>query len=1210
MHRLLLRQLRRSMGLTSEEAVESLLAEVDQLPDQTLSAESVQALHGLKTLLNRVEQTYEQNERDLNLRNRSLHLSSDELSHANEQLRHEKVRQDTVLAALRETANHLLEADQQPMLGEDEASLEQLSELMSRLAVERSEFQRHLERQKFALDEHAIVSITDTQGTILYANDRFCQISGYERDEILGKNHRLVNSGLHDKRFFEQMWQTIGQGEVWNGEVCNKAKNGDRYWVSATIVPFLNDQGEPVQYIAIRTDITQQKELETEIDESRRFLQNISDNMGEGVFALDTQGCCTFLNPEAEWLLGWNQQELASRSFHDAVHFQNSEGLPVSESECPANQSVLAGEAYRSDEDIFTRRDGSTFPVNIAVVPIREGGTITGAVGVFQDITESKQIQSQLKQSEERLQIALDASNTGFWDWDPQQDRAFFSDQWLSMVGLAQGELLNNSTGWLGLMHEEDLPHVERELQAHLQGQRKDYEVEFRMRHKQGHWVWILSAGRVIERDEDKRPLRMAGIHKDISDRKRVEDELKQAMLDAESANRSKSEFLANMSHEIRTPMNGVVGMLELLANTELTEEQHSHMRTARNSAESLLTIINDILDFSKIEAGKLELEEIPFDLAELVEDVTSLLAQRVDSEKLELLHNTPPKMPSQLRGDPTRVRQVLVNLVGNAVKFTPEGEVEVRMTIEHHQEQSITINTEVRDTGIGIDDAMRPRLFRMFTQADGSTTRRFGGTGLGLAISKQLVELMGGRVGFSSQVGQGSTFWFRVTYPVVEGASKPTQGVESLKGLRALVVDDNATNRNLLGRYLGGWDVTHLECSSAEQALEKIEDAAKFGLSFDLAILDLLMPGMDGLELAERITHMVSRKQIKPLHMVLLTSAHARREELEKAGVVAALSKPIRQAQLLALLGQVVRGERTVEGHEGRQGNGNMESVFDAHVLLVEDHPINQQVARGMLTGLGCRVEIASDGHEGVRLFARNRYDLVLMDIQMPGMDGYETTNAIRQMERSERWKRTPIVALTANAMEQDRDRCLAADMDDYLSKPINLDRLKTSLSRWLQVLQEGAEVSQGSGEVQAEVAQNPAGTEDPSAGASEQASALAASEWVDQRTLKTLKSSMSVIEGGFEQILDAYLESTPQALESIEAGVLDGDAVRVRGAAHNLKSTSLSLGAHALGEVAKEIELCGKEGKLDDLSALLQKAKALYMQVSKQLELEKQRL
>ncbi|ABK45444.1 multi-sensor hybrid histidine kinase [Magnetococcus marinus MC-1] len=1200
MHRLLLRQLRRSMGLVDESAVDALLQELDALPAEQISPASVKALHGLKTLLQRVEQTYEHNERDLLLRNRSLHLSSEELSDANERLRRETARQEQLLSTLRQTANHLLEADQKPTLGEDEASLEQLSDLMSRLALERSEFRRHLERQKFALDQHAIVSITDTKGVILYANDRFCQISGYTQDEILGQAHNLVNSGYHDSGFFEVMWRTIARGEVWNGEVCNKAKDGRLYWVSATIVPFLDERGKPIQYIAIRTDITRQKALEEKIEDNRRFLQSISDNIGEGVFALDVQGFCTFLNPEAERLLGWTQDELAGRSFHDTVHYQDAEGMPMNEADCPVHDAVDRGVDYRSDEDVFIHRDGGIFPVNISVVPVREDGVVTGAVGVFQNITESKQIQRQLKQSEERLQIALDASNTGFWDWDPLQDRAYFSDQWLSMVGYQQGDILNNSTGWLDLLHGEDLPHVERELEAHLNGQRKNFEVEFRMRHKQGHWVWILSSGRVIERDEEKRALRMAGIHKDISDRKRVEDELKKAMLDAESANRSKSEFLANMSHEIRTPMNGVVGMMELLSNTELTPEQQSHMRTARNSAESLLTIINDILDFSKIEAGKLELEEIAFDLAELVEDVTALLAQRVDSEKLELLHNAPADLPMQVAGDPTRLRQVLVNLVGNAVKFTPEGEVEVRMTVERQDADTVTVLTEVRDTGIGIDEAVRPRLFRMFTQADGSTTRRFGGTGLGLAISKQLVELMGGEVGFSSVMGQGSTFWFRITFPIVAKAQAVAGGVDSLQGLRALVVDDNATNRNLLGRYLSNWGVTHLECASGKQALEKIADAAKFGLSFDLAILDLLMPGMDGLALAERITQMVQDKQIKPLRMVLLTSAHARREELEQAGVVAALSKPIRQAQLRALLGQVMRGERVVGGLVERISQNNMSATFDAAVLLVEDHPINQQVARGMLAGLGCRVEIANDGHEGVRLFARHRYDLVLMDIQMPGMDGYETTDAIRQMERSERWPRTPIVALTANAMEQDRDRCLAADMDDYLSKPISLDRLKAAMSKWLKTIaksEEPEEVLGGAvGQPESPLGAVATGGEDDSV--------------VDLRTLAALKSSMAVIEGGFLQILQSYLQSTPKALESIEQGMIDGDAARVRGAAHNLKSTSLSLGAITLGKVAQEIETRGKEVKLDNMAPLLARAKACYALVAARLEAEQANL
>ena len=793
-----------------------------------------------------------------------------------------------------------------------------------------------------------------------------------------------------------------------------------------------------------------------ELANAKKKLESVLDAATRvSIIATDLQGLITVFNAGAEQMLGYRAEEMVGRRTPSIIHLKSEVeergkeltkifGRPVEGFDVFVEWA--RHHEHEEREWTYVRKDGRHLRVTLAVTAARDAeGHINGFLGVATDITERGLTQEALGASEERFRQAFEFAGTGM-------AIVGLDGRWLrvnkalcEIVGYPANELLQ--TTFQDITHpsdlDADLAHV-REL---IDGVIRFYKMEKRYLHKDGHVVWIRLTASLV-RDAAGAPVHFVSQIEDITVSKKAEKAMLEAKEAAEAATRAKSEFLANMSHEIRTPMNGVIGMTGLLLDTPLNPQQREFAETIRTSGESLLTVINDILDFSKIEAGMLVFEENDFEIQEAVDGTVELLAGQACAKNIELVGMVEPGVAGTLRGDPGRLRQVLTNLVGNAIKFTNSGEVVLRVMPESETAADVTLRFEIRDTGIGIPQEAQERLFRAFVQADGSTTRRFGGTGLGLAISRQLVEKMHGEIGVKSEPGQGANFWFTARF----GRNVVTQaragGEGALVGARVLVVDDNEASRRFLGSQLAKWRLREGCAVGGEEALAMLRQAAADNDPYTLAVIDMNMPGMDGLELARTIK---ADPAISRAHLILLPpfGKSLPREELSSAGIAASRFKPIRPSALYNCLVDVMEAGSAQPDATGKEHSPEVAArpVARRRILIAEDNIVNQRVALAQLQKLGYSADTVANGLEAVEAMRRIRYDIVLMDAQMPEMDGFEATAEIRRGEGDSR--RTYIIAMTANTMTGDREACLAAGMDDYVGKPVRANELEAALLR-----------------------------------------------------------------------------------------------------------------------------------------------------------------
>jgi len=760
----------------------------------------------------------------------------------------------------------------------------------------------------------------------------------------------------------------------------------------------------------------------------------------------------------------------------------------------------------------------------------------------------------QLIEAQARFQRAVSGTQDALFEFDLRSGAIWHSPRLLQMLGYAPDAA---DLDLEALIHPEDAPRRHQAWSDHLQ-HGIHYDIEYRFRTRQGEWLWVRSRA-IAQRDELGNPQFFAGSIHDITESRAAREAMIRATAAAETANTAKSTFLATMSHEIRTPMNGVIGMTGLLLDTSLDRVQREYAETIRASADSLLTILNDILDFSKIEAGKLDIESIELDLSANVDDVGAIMAFQAAAKGIELVVNVRPEVPERVSGDPQRIRQCLLNLVGNAIKFTRSGEVVLDVCLLGRQNGKALVHFEVRDTGIGIAPEALAKLFQPFMQADSSTTRQFGGTGLGLSIVRKLVEMMGGQCGAQSEAGNGSTFWFTLPLEISDAAEERQGAAPAPLGQRVLLVDDNETNRRVLSAQMShaGYSVCLASC--AADALKVLREPGPSPI--DAVILDYQMPDIDGAMLGAQI---MNDKDIPPTRLLLLTSLDRSGDiqRFSNIGFAAYLTKPVRTGELLDCLQKALSREAQ-DWHmrsqpiitRGTLIADDSKRQYRGRVLLVEDNVINQRVARRFLERLGCEVEVVGDGQQAVDTYRPGTYGCIMMDMQMPVMDGLEATRRIRELE-SGGAVRTPIVALTANAMMGQLERCLEAGMDDYLTKPLDVSRLQDVLDRFM--------------------ARSPVTNEDSPPAAVRPASVT---------TPAVLKRLAEITDGDqefAEELIAAFIVGGEETLRDMLAGAADSQALSR--AAHKLKGASDNLHIEKLAKLALDLETRARQSEKSD--------------------------
>ncbi|WP_414661717.1 PAS domain-containing hybrid sensor histidine kinase/response regulator [Horticoccus sp. 23ND18S-11] len=891
-----------------------------------------------------------------------------------------------------------------------------------------------------------------------FASEGIRQIYRVE-PEAVAEDSAVIWDLIHPEDF-DRVADSIHQSAQalarWECEYRTRFADGTVRWLSGTAMPERQEDGS-ILWQGFITDVTDRKVAERTHEESRVLLQSVFSSVDLGVFVVDVTNGGDFrfleVNPAYERLTGLNAVDIRGRTPRELVPL-----VPAEMAECLRASFRRGAESsgpIEYEEPFFVR--GQLVWWLTRLTPLRDSvGNVVRLVGRSLDITERKTIELRFQSLTERLQLATEAAQVGIWDHDLIQKRTVWDNRMHALYGLAPSAFDGTDETWLKCIHADDLSRVERETSEAVDGD-KPFNTSYRIIRPDGEEREIRACAHV-QRNPAGRAIRMVGVNWDVTAERRAQAEIVRARDEAERLNGqlenalgranqlaqeaaaatvAKSEFLANMSHEIRTPLNAVIGMSGLLLGTDLSKEQREFSETIRTSGDGLLGLLNDILDYSKIESGRLDLEHRPFDLRECLESSLDVLAGRAAEKNIDLLCAIDPGVPESIVGDDTRLRQVLVNLLSNAVKFTASGQVFLSVAAVGRDAKGARLRFSVHDSGIGIPSDRMDRLFKTFSQVDASTTRQFGGTGLGLAICKRLVELMGGRIWAESAIGNGSVFHFEVTADPL-ALEKPFVTAVSpvLASRRVLIVDDNATSCRVLAQQAEAWGMTSRAVSSGVEALALLEQES----TFDLAFVDAEMPGMSGPELVAVIRRTRSAMQLP----VIMLTRRGRLRVADELAIAGFASKPVKTSVLYDLCVEVLHG-RKVRAPSVIPDNVVMGEEHPLAILLAEDNPVNQRVATLMLQRLGYRADIAANGREALEAVERQRYDLILMDVQMPEMDGLQAAREIRA--RFPAGRRPRIVAMTANASTADRDECFAAGMDDFLTKPVRNADLRKAI-------------------------------------------------------------------------------------------------------------------------------------------------------------------
>ena len=1037
-----------------------------------------------------------------------------------------------------------------------------------KLANSESSLSLELKHISAAIDHHALVAITDLQGRILHVNDSYFALCGYSREELVGQNFSILKSGVHDKEFWRQMYQTIAGGNIWHGEICNKNKNGSLYWVQSTISPFLGSDGKPSLYVTLRTDITERKHFEKELQSQRDFFERISETLGEGLYVQDEQGLCTYLNNEAERLLGWSRAEFIGKQVHDTIHYLCATGEALASTDCVIIQQNSSGVRVSNREQVFVRRDGTVFAVSVVSQGLFQKGVYSGAVVSFQDISASKRSDLELKMYREHLVELVQQKTADLHSSMLQTKRTlaqlnhqkFVLDQHaIVTIADAKGRITYGNDKFCktsGYGREEFLGKDHRMLNSGVHAKeffRNMYQTlergevwraEVCNRTKDGSLFW-LDTTIVSFLDESGELLERIAVRTNITARKLAQDA-------AFAASRAKSEFLANLSHEIRTPMNGVVGMVDIMQQTQLTPEQHRMLNTIQASSLALLHILNDILDFSKIEAGKLAIESVPTRLRDVAEDVAVLMATMASSKRVDLFLFVSPQLPNWIAADPVRLRQILFNLLGNAVKFTASDESRAGRVSLHIEPCSLAdgspgIAMRISDNGIGMNPQTQVKLFQPFSQADESTARKFGGSGLGLSISRRLASLMGGQIAVQSALGEGSEF--TLTLPLQEAKIRHMPVFEpSLEGVHVLFVSHDPVVSQIVADYCraAGARITLLpEPSSVYGLLETAQGQAVVLLDVDIGAFDVPV-GLLRLVRHNKVAVEFTVNARPLLYLDLIRGLAIACGRLPSAGVQ--YRSPQKLSAALAVPGNLL-------------------------LLLAEDNETNREVMQEQLRMLGYAVEMAEDGVVALAMWKSGRYALLLTDCHMPNMDGFELTAAIRKAEAG--GVRMPIIAVTANAMHGESGRCLACGMDDYLAKPLRLKELEVMLQKWLSVTLVAVE--------ELRQAESPLPVEE----------VLATDAIWDTEVMTRLLGDKPAM---ISRMLDKFLLSSEGQVAAIGAAIVSGETRLIADTAHKLKSGARTVGAMQLGELCQNLETLGEAGDARACSAQLAALNAAF--------------